>query len=38
MGTYSKLELLDFKEGFDELSYVEINESGFNVKKWENEI
>lgn len=37
-GTFSKLELPDFKEGFDELYYVEIENNTFNIKEWTNEI
>ncbi len=34
-GTYSKLELPSFEEGFDELYYVELNNGDFIVKNWE---
>jgi predicted kinase len=35
-GTFAKLELPDYKEGFDELFYVECdNSGGFVVKNWQ---
>lgn len=35
-GTYSKLELPDCSEGFDDLYYVKINQNcGFEVSAWE---
>lgn len=37
-GTYHKLELPSFKEGFDQLYYVEIHNSSFIIKEWRNEI
>lgn len=37
-GTYNRLELPDFAEGFDEIYYVEIENQQFNVKPWTNEI
>ncbi|MCE3225713.1 MAG: family ATPase [Bacteroidetes bacterium] len=37
-GTYNRLELPEFTEGFDELFYVEIENNAFTVKKWTNEI
>jgi predicted kinase len=34
-GTYSKLELPDYAEGFDDLYYVRINQNcGFEVSAW----
>jgi predicted kinase len=36
-GTYNRLQLPDFTEGFDELYYVELNENEFMVKEWEEE-
>jgi predicted kinase len=34
-GTYSKLEIPDYNEGFDELYYVKTNENGgFDVSEW----
>lgn len=37
-GTFNKLELPAFEEGFDELFYVEIEHNTFIVKEWTNEI
>jgi predicted kinase len=37
-GTYSKLELPNFKEGFDKLYYVEIENNIFTIKEWIDEI
>jgi predicted kinase len=37
-GTFSKLQIPTFDEGFDELYYVEIDNNTFNIKKWSNEI
>lgn len=37
-GTFSKLELPGYEEGFDELYYVEIEDNSFQVKKWTDEI
>lgn len=37
-GTYSKLELPSFEEGFDELYYVEIENNIFTIKDWINEV
>lgn len=37
-GTYHKLELPSYKEGFDQLYYVEIQNNGFIIKEWKNEI
>lgn len=37
-GTFARLELPAFEEGFDELYYVETTGQGFTVKKWDNEI
>ena len=36
--TYSKLELPSYSEGYDELWYVQIDESDFTVKAWQDEI
>jgi predicted kinase len=37
-GTYSRLELPDYLEGFDELYYVKINQyNGFDVNAWKTE-
>lgn len=39
LGTYKKLELPSYGEGFDELYYVEILENdGFKVERWIDEI
>lgn len=37
-GTYHKLELPSYKEGFNQLYYVEIQNNGFIIKEWKNEI
>lgn len=37
-GTYSKMELPDLTEGFDELYYVYIQEDQFIIEPWNNEI
>ncbi len=34
-GTFARLELPEFSEGFDELYYVEISENNFTIKPWE---
>lgn len=36
-GTYNKLELPSYNEGFDELYYVQIVNDRFEIKNWENE-
>lgn len=36
--TFKKLEVPDLAEGFDELYYVEIENDGFMIKEWTNEI
>ena len=36
-GTYNKLEIPDFGEGFDELYHVSIIENTFVIKEWKNE-
>ncbi|MBD0285672.1 MAG: AAA family ATPase [Flavisolibacter sp.] len=33
-GTYKKLELPSYEEGFDALYHVEMTDSGFEVKQW----
>lgn len=38
LSTAKKLELPAFAEGFDELWYVRIEDSGFVVEKWNDEI
>ena len=37
-GTYSKLEIPSWDEGFDELYFVEVSDQGFNVKNWKHEV
>ncbi len=37
-GTYAKLELPEYSEGFDELYYVLIEKYGFKIEAWKNEI
>jgi predicted kinase len=37
-GTYNRLELPSFEEGFDELFYVEIEDNNFAIKEWTNEV
>jgi predicted kinase len=37
-GTFSKLEIPGFEEGFDELYYVKIENNTFKINRWENEI
>lgn len=37
-GTYSKLELPNMNEGFDELFYVSISSDGFIIKEWKDEV
>jgi len=37
-GTYNKLELPTYNEGFDELFYVSMKHNEFIVKEWKNEI
>jgi predicted kinase len=36
--TYSKLEKPNYKEGFDEIIYVKIENNNFVVKEWKNEV
>jgi predicted kinase len=39
LGTYNKLELPSYQEGFDQLYYVRINSDGqFSVESWNDEI
>ena len=38
LGTYKKLEIPTYTEGFDTLYYVEIHNNTFVIKEWENEI
>ena len=37
-GTYNKLEIPSWEEGFDELFFVEIENNTFKIKEWENEV
>ena len=37
-GTFNKLEIPNYEEGFDELFFVEIENDNFKIKNWENEI
>ncbi len=37
-GTFNKLEIPTFDEGFDELYFVEIDDNNFKIKEWQNEI
>ena len=37
-GTYNKMKIPDFDEGFDDLFYVSIENNQFNVNPWDNEI
>jgi predicted kinase len=37
-GTFKRLELLEYSEGFDELYFVEIIDNQFIIKEWKNEI
>jgi len=37
-GTSARLEIPDRDEGFDELFYVRIADSGFDVQEWRNEV
>lgn len=37
-GTFNRLEMPAFEEGFDELYYVELSTEGFNIKEWTHEL
>ncbi len=37
-GTFSRLEIPSFEEGFDELFFVEIGDNNFKIKEWQDEI
>jgi predicted kinase len=37
-GTYNKLELPDYSEGFNELFYVTINNGSFIIEDWKHEV
>ncbi len=37
-GTFNRLEIPSFDEGFDELYFVEIENSEFKIREWTNEV
>jgi len=37
-GTFNKLEIPDYSEGFDELYFVELEHDKFIIREWQNEI
>lgn len=37
-GTYAKLEIPTFDEGFNELYYVELSNNNFIIKEWSDEV
>ena len=37
-GTYNKLEIPDYSEGFDELLYVSIDKNSFIIESWKDEV
>jgi len=37
-GTYNKLELPQYSEGYDQLYYVDINNGVFTVEEWKDEV
>jgi len=37
-GTYNKLELPSYEEGFNELFYVSMKDNEFIISEWENEV
>jgi predicted kinase len=37
-GTFNKLEIPSYKEGFDELFYVSLSNNKFNISQWKNEV
>ncbi|MGE8377221.1 MAG: ATP-binding protein [Sphingobacterium sp.] len=37
-GTHKKLQIPALEEGFDKLYYVSLNEEGFIIKDWQNEV
>jgi hypothetical protein len=37
-GTYGKLELPCYSEGFNKLYYVSLNDDGFVLKEWKHEV
>jgi predicted kinase len=38
LGTYKRLELPNFNEGFDELYYVRIDDDRFVIERWSDEV
>ena len=38
LGTYARLELPAWEEGFDQLYYVRMIENGFEVEEWHHEV
>jgi predicted kinase len=38
LGTYNKLELPNYSEGFDRLFYVKIENNNFRIEEWQNEV
>lgn len=38
LGTYNKLKIPSFDEGFNELYYVSVSENGFKVEEWRDEV
>lgn len=36
--TFNKIEIPSYKEGFDELFYVSLNNNNFQIRKWADEI
>jgi predicted kinase len=38
LGTYAKLELPSYVEGFDQLCYVRLTNDGFAVEEWRDEV
>ncbi|WP_413663595.1 AAA family ATPase [Microbulbifer sp. CNSA002] len=37
-GTYNKLELPEYSEGFDKLYYVTMKNGGFTIEEWKDEV
>lgn len=37
-GTYNKLEVPDYEEGFERLFHISLNHKSFNVTDWEHEL
>ena len=38
LGTYNKMQLPQFAEGFDEMYYVCIQDNSFNLNEWQHEV